>query len=146
MSSIVVGVDGSEGAAEALRFAVAEAGVRRLPLRVLSAWQVPATAVAGSMVPAVALGDFEEAAEEAVERAIAEAARLDPEVECTGAIVRGQAAAALVEAARPDDLIVVGSRGRGEVAGLLLGSVGHQVVHDAPCPVVVVPHPARERA
>jgi nucleotide-binding universal stress UspA family protein len=138
--SVIVGVDGSEGADAALRFAVAEAALRQVGLHVISAWQVPATPVAGGMVPAVALGDFEDAAEEAVEHAVAEAARLSPDVECAGAVVHGSPADALVDAAGPDDLVVVGSRGRGSVAGLLLGSVSRQVVHDARCPVVVVPH------
>ena len=139
MSAVIVGVDGSEDAEEALRFAVTEAALRHVPLRVVSAWQVPATPVAGGMVPAIALGDFEEVAEAAVEHAVAEARRLDPRVDCAGAVVHGPPAAALVQAAQANDVLVVGSRGRGNVAGLLLGSISRQVVHDAPCPVVVVP-------
>lgn len=141
MSAIVVGVDGSEGAGEALRFAVAEAALRQVRLRVVSAWQVPATPVAGGMVPAIAIGDFEEVAEAAVEHAVADARRLEPRVDCVGAVVHGPPAAVLVEAAQAEDLLVVGSRGRGNVAGLLLGSVSRQVVHDARCPVVVVRRP-----
>jgi nucleotide-binding universal stress UspA family protein len=139
VGTVVVGVDGSEGAAAALRFAVAEAALRGVPLHVISAWEVPATAVAGGMVPTIALGDFEGAAEEAAEHAVAEAARLDADVECAGRAVHGPAAAVLAEAAGPDDLVVVGTRSRGGVAGLLLGSVSREVVHDARCPVVVVP-------
>jgi nucleotide-binding universal stress UspA family protein len=135
---IVVGVDGSQGAGEALRFAVSEAAVRHLPVRVVTAWQVPATPVAGGIVPAIAIGDFEEAAKELVELAVARAARLDPDVDCSGEVVHGRAGDVLVDSVGSDDLLVVGSRGRGGVAGLLLGSVSRQVVHDACCPVVVV--------
>lgn len=137
MSTIVVGVDGSEGASVALRFAAKEAALRHATLRVICAWQVPA-GVVGGFIPAVALGDFERAAEATVGEAVSEAAQLEPDVECVGTAVQGPAAAVLVEAAGPADLIVVGTRGRGGFAGLLLGSVGQQVAHHARCPVVIV--------
>ena len=63
----------------------------------------------------------------------------DPEVRKV--LVMDSAAHALLDAADGADLVVVGSHGRGAVSELLLGSVSHQVVNRAPCPVVVVrPH------
>jgi nucleotide-binding universal stress UspA family protein len=145
MSAIVVGVDGSPGARAALRVAVEEAALRHAQLRVLCAWEIP-TAIPGGVVPPLALGDFEARAREIVDDAVVEASRLDPDVDCARATPHGQAAACLVEAAGPGDLIVVGTRGRGGFAGLVLGSVSQQVVHHARCPVLVVPSAEGARA
>ena len=65
-------------------------------------------------------------------------ARLQPSVEREGETLEGHPAEVLLEEARDASLIVVGNRGRGGFASLLLGSVSHQVVHHAPCPVTVV--------
>jgi nucleotide-binding universal stress UspA family protein len=138
MRTVVVGVDGSLGARTALRFAVEEAALRGAKLHALCAWEI-AWGIPGGTVPPPALQEFRDHADRVVEDAVAEAARLDAAIECTGMAVHGQAASRLVEAAGPNDLIVVGSRGRGGFAGLVLGSVSQQVVQHARCPVLVVP-------
>jgi nucleotide-binding universal stress UspA family protein len=66
------------------------------------------------------------------------AAALAPEVRVTCHAVHKAPVPALMAAARAAHLLVVGARGRGGFAGLLLGSVGDQLVHHAPCPVTVV--------
>jgi nucleotide-binding universal stress UspA family protein len=141
METIVVGVDGSECAREALAAAIEEGRLRSARLRIVCAWEIPAGVLAGGFVPGfdeATLEGFRHNAETIVERAVAEVRRLEPSVPCEGEVVEGQPAGALLQHARDASLIVVGNRGRGGFASLLLGSVSQQVVHHAPCPVLVV--------
>lgn len=147
MAVIVVGVDYSEGAKAALRFALAEAQLRRATLRVVHAWQygyVGALGVEGSY-PMVG-GDIKElhdAAETALDATLRESIPETNPVQIERRVVEGRAAAVLIGESRGADLLVVGSRGHGGFAGLLLGSVSQQCAHHATCPVVVV-HRTRE--
>ena len=140
METIVVGVDGSECAGTALEIAAREAELRSARLRIISVWELPSATFAGG----VALGDqsiihgFRESAATIVEDAVSEARRLHPSVKCEGMTLEGQPAEVLLHEARDASLIVVGNRGRGGFASLLLGSVSQQVVHHAPCPVLVI--------
>ncbi|MFF5264715.1 universal stress protein [Actinomadura viridis] len=137
---IVVGVDGSEGSAAALAFAFEEASLRGARLRVVLAWTHPEPAGPGGVEPLVY--DVDAVGEEQ-ERALAEfvaGGQADfPDVPLTRQVVRARPARALAEASGRVDLLVVGTRGRGGFAGLVLGSVGHALVHRARCPVAVVP-------
>jgi len=146
--TIVVGVDGSPGSLEALRFAAAEARLRGARLRVVHAWTVPlAVALPEPAVlaqPLIPEPEFEQVRAALLvegEKLLDEAlAGLDaPEVERV--LAEGTPAHALVQAAEGADLLVVGSRGRGGFRGLLLGSVSQQCAHHAPCPVAIVPAP-----
>ena len=149
MAGIVVGVDGSQGGLKALDWALAEARLRRASLRVVHAWMLPLIEalpepwVVGS--PSVGpstdevRNHVEAAARDVLSASVDRARSTAPEVEIAGELVEGRAAVALLDAARDADLLVVGSRGRGGFAGLLLGSVSGQCVHHARCPVVVVP-------
>ena len=134
---VVVGVDGSEHAATALGWAVEEARLRGASLEVVHAWEVPYAA------EFTFVGDAYDAAQRsaaAVVEEMLDAAGLVPDdVVCT--VVHGSPVITLTEAAAGADLVVVGSRGRGGFAGLLLGSVSHQVARHAESPVVVVPDP-----
>jgi len=142
MAVIVVGVDHSEGAKAALRFALEEARLRQATLRVVHAWQyayIGATGFEGAY-PALG-GDIKElraAAESDLDATMQEAIPDTGAVEVERRVVEERPAAALVDESRGADLVVVGSRGHGGFAGLLLGSVSLQVAHHAACPVVIV--------
>ena len=83
--------------------------------------------------------DLTEDADAAVRAFVAETVGEEHDVEIETAAVQGQqASAALIDAARDADLLVVGSRGAGGFSSLLLGSVSQQCAHHAPCPVVIV--------
>lgn len=137
---IVVGVDGSEGAQRALRWAVAQAVRTGSHLQVVHGWQYPyagSTLYAGVVVD---VGDLEAGARAVLDAAVADVDMSGLDAPPDLVVVEHSAALALVEAAKGADLLVVGTRGRGGFAELLLGSVSQQVVHHAPCPVVIVPH------
>jgi nucleotide-binding universal stress UspA family protein len=137
---VVVGVDGSPAGAGAVGFAFEEASVRGVRLRALLAWLHPVSAGPGDMVPLVYDREILAAGER---RLLAESLAgwraKYPDVEVVAEAVRGRAARVLAEASVHAGLLVVGSRGRGGFAGLLLGSVGHAMLLRAHCPVAIVP-------
>jgi nucleotide-binding universal stress UspA family protein len=141
MNVIVVGVDHSAGARAALVFAEEEARLRGATLRVVHAWQYGYIGSAGfeGGVPALG-GDLKEmqAAAKAALEATLDQAQLGPGVEIEQHVVQGAPAGVLVDESRGADLLVVGSRGHGGFAQLLLGSVSQQCAHHAECPVVIV--------
>lgn len=140
MERIVVGVDGSEAARDALRWAVAEAEVHGAALRVVHAWQFPYVGVTPYGGMAIDPADVEAAARAVLEQAVADvdvtSLATPPEL----VLVAHAPAVALVEAAEGADLLVVGSRGRGGFGGLLLGSVSQQAANHSSCPIVIVRH------
>jgi nucleotide-binding universal stress UspA family protein len=141
METIVVGVDGSAAARAALEFAAREAILRETRLRIVCAWEIPPAVYSGGFAPTLdqpTLDAFRAGAETIVNEAVATARELQPGIECEGKAVQGQPAEVLLQEARDADLIVVSNRGHGGFASLLLGSVSHQVVQHAPCPVTVV--------
>jgi nucleotide-binding universal stress UspA family protein len=142
MNGVVVGVDGSPGSLTALRFALEEARMRGVALQAVAAWQFPAMAYAGGAGVGVAdLGaDLEAAASRGIDEALAGVEAGDVAIERH--VLQGHPAGVLLDAGAGADLLVVGSRGLGGFARMLLGSVGQEVTHHAPCPTVIVPTPA----
>ena len=139
MGRIVVGLDGSQGSRAALRWAIAEARLRGASVDVVTAYSMSYAA----MNPEFAYLEADPEAlvarvKEMQADAIAEVSAGAPDVTIMARVVPGPAAGALARLAQNAELLVVGSRGRGRVRELLLGSVSSYVTHHAPCPVVVV--------
>lgn len=134
---LIVGVDGSDAALRAVDWAVAEAARHGLELRVVhgSLWEHYHQAVPsfGTSAPSGRL-----LAERVVASAAERAARIDPTLHVTTAVVAQDATSALLRESDAAFALVVGSRGRGGLAGMLLGSTGLEVAARARCPVVVV--------
>ena len=140
---IVVGVDGSEASHEALRWAVAEAKLRQSELEVVHVWHYPATLM-GSMgyVSPVDIEEVDAAAQAELDEVLATVDLSGLATPVVRTLLMGVPAHELIGAAKGADLLVLGNRGRGGFAGLLLGSVSQQVAHHAPCPLVIVSLPA----
>ena len=138
MATVVVGVDGSNGAQDALRFAVEEARLRGAVVRAVMAWNPDTLAYSGgAWGPMVDPTALEESTRAALDAAVDEV-EADGSAVIERVVATGQPARVLVEQARGADMLVVGSRGHGGFAGLLLGSVSHQCAQHAPCPVTIV--------
>lgn len=138
---VVVGIERHSHSQAALDWGAAEAARRGAELDVVYAW-LPPHVVAQIGIPGAAtdLAPCEALAKRLLDDAIAavpiEVRRSVRQV--TPISVQDRPSAALLETAAGADLLVVGSRGRGPITGLL-GSVSHQCVHHALCPVTVVP-------
>lgn len=136
--AVVVGVDGSSSSAEAVRWAAAEADRRSAPLRLVTAFPWPADLVSGTRpshrhrnaMLADSRADLDDAA------ALALAAR--PDLRINRRMTIGHPVPVLEAEARSARLLVLGSRGLGGIAGLVVGSVSVALSARAACPVVVV--------
>ncbi|MEU9759186.1 universal stress protein [Streptomyces sp. NPDC047985] len=133
--SVVAGVDGSDTALRAVTWAADEAAVHGLPLRVV---YVSGRAGDGSAARAARRSSQRARAENIVETAAERARRHRPQAEVSAEVLPGDPASVLLREGRDAGMLIVGERGTGAVAGLLLGSVSSAVTASAPCPVVVV--------
>lgn len=138
--TIVVGVDGSGASADALRWAAGQAQLTGSRLHVICAWRRPVT----YGIPAdYSDMDFDNEARRKLDTVLDEVLGSDPMVGVDTQVAEGPAARILVEATPGADLLVVGSRGHGAFAEMLLGSTSQYCAQHASCPVVIVRHPAQ---
>lgn len=134
---VVVGVDGSEASQQAVNFAAEQASMRGVPLIAVYAWMPPLTPGLEYLWSEELVEAQRSAAEEAIAIGTAGLATRYPDLEIERRIVQAPPVAALLQAAENADMIVVGSRGRGGISRLLLGSVSHGVLQALPRTTVV---------
>jgi len=135
---VVVGVDGSQTARSALRWALDEARLRHAAVDVVHAWQMPYRNGYPVSMLELPAADLEKGARRLLDGAVGGADTTGVK-DVESILVCDSPARALLDTAKDADLLVVGSRGHGGFAGLLLGSVGQKVLHHATCPVVIIP-------
>jgi nucleotide-binding universal stress UspA family protein len=130
---VVVGVDGSEGSSDALRWAAGQAKMTGAALRVVTSWRWP------NYVTRVPPGvDLAAETQRTLHEAVTGIRADFPDLDITEHVVQGPAGPSLLQHAENAALLVVGARGRAAFPGMLLGSVAEYCVRNGPCPVVVV--------
>jgi nucleotide-binding universal stress UspA family protein len=140
VSRIVVGVDGSETSAAALRWALRRAARTGGSVEALTGLTTPL--MTGYLEATVAFDPtvLRDAAAAETQAALSEAVlATGVDVPTSWQVVEGSGARVLLEAGIGAALLVVGSRGRGAFASAVLGSVSQQVAHHTPCPLVIIP-------
>jgi nucleotide-binding universal stress UspA family protein len=137
---IVVGVDGSQAAREALAWALRQAELTAGSIDAVIAWHRP-VAIGGMPYGPLAVleeEDFARFAETTLTNSIRAVIGAGSAVSIRPVIRQGNAAQVLLDTSDGADLLVVGSRGHGGFAEALLGSVSQHCVHHAPCPVMII--------
>jgi nucleotide-binding universal stress UspA family protein len=132
--AVVVGVDGSDTNEVAVRFAFEQAAIRGAELVAVRTWNHPKPSDEGILdLPAMDRAERTRLADD-----LARWHDKYPDVVVRQQVLRGKATAMLLSLARTAQLLVVGSRGRGGFAGMVLGSTSQSLISHAVCPVVVV--------
>jgi nucleotide-binding universal stress UspA family protein len=138
-TTIVVGVDGSPGSRKALTWAAAEAADHGADLIVVNVWEHTLLPPAGSVsVSEHYVPDPSQRTAEDLVGVIKEELGDDPPVRVQPQVKQGRPAKVLIDESTNADLLVVGNRGHGGFAGLVIGSVSQHVAAYAKCPVTVV--------
>jgi nucleotide-binding universal stress UspA family protein len=132
---IVVGIDGSDGSKHALRWAATLAGLLGARIDAVTTWELPTGSLLGALPPSFSLApDVEQLLNETVDAVFGADRPADMRLK----VLRGPAAQTLITVAEGALMLVVGNRGLGGFAGVLLGSVSARVAEHASCPVLVV--------
>jgi nucleotide-binding universal stress UspA family protein len=139
-SSIVVGHDASDGAEIALTTALELAGPLRAPVVIVRTWSSATAARPPSWGPAQvpSFDEMSDAVHDDLVKDVWASLQCFPAVDIECRAVRARPARGLIDASRGVRMLVVGARGLGGVAGMVLGSVSEQCVRDAACAVLVV--------
>jgi len=136
---VVVGVDGSESTAHTLEIAFQEAAARGATLTAIKAYELPVVWSGYGIGPQTFdVAEIEAAEHKFLDDAVAPWRDKYPSVHVETLVARGTAAETLIGVSKTAELVVVGTRGHGGFAGLLLGSVGQQLLHYAHSPVLIV--------
>jgi nucleotide-binding universal stress UspA family protein len=141
IKNIIVGVDGSDSSKAALEWAYNEAAHHGAALMVIAAFgppAIPMTPPYGSVPPEGYGTQPKQNALDLLDQLTSPLEAKTPAVDVRTVVEEGSPAKVLIERSKDADLLVVGSRGHGGFAGMLLGSVSHHLVAHAECPVVVV--------
>lgn len=141
MSKIVVGFDGSSTAQDALRWAAEEAERRSTELSVIQSWNDPVFLGPSLSEAWLDPGASRRTAHARFEEQVSAVAEHHPKVQFSTALVSEPPAKALLSASEDASFVVIGSRGLGGFASLLLGSVGQRVASAAESTVVIVRQP-----
>jgi nucleotide-binding universal stress UspA family protein len=138
MNAILLATDGSPTATQATTFAIELAGATGWPLQVLCAWALPVTYF--GEIPDEKLAKLRRTSQENAENVVHDAVEAAREcgVEAKGSVAYGDPVSEICAAARNAQLVVLGAHGWGSVRRLVYGSVSSSVLHEAPCPVLVV--------
>jgi nucleotide-binding universal stress UspA family protein len=134
--TIVVGIDGSRHGEAALRWAIAEAEVKKGEVTAVFAWQLPFVSFPGAFDK----NELEQAAKDFLIETVS-AIEPSPPVPLRPLVAEGDPAEVLVAAAKDADQLVVGTRGRSPFMGAVLGAVSLRCATAAACPVTLVKLP-----
>jgi nucleotide-binding universal stress UspA family protein len=140
---IVVGVDGSKDGDRALEWAAREAERRGGTVQAVAAWSWDG--IEGAVVAKTHPSEERAQTEQNLARSVTAAQELYPNVAIASEAVEGGPAQVLTRAAQDADMLVLGSHGHGRLYHAVMGSVAHECIRYATCPVLIVPVPHAER-